>query len=77
MDSKEFMNANERDRRGPSTGEPLPVRPESAGYVPRSLDERDTLRLIVLGIKHMDRAHHDWNELLTLVDKFDQSNRGT
>jgi hypothetical protein len=34
MDAKEFMRANGKDRRGPLAGQPLPVRPESAGSVP-------------------------------------------
>lgn len=55
----------------------------AAGYVPRYtkqgryLDEQDTLRVMVLAIKHMDREHHDWEELMTYVDKFDASVRGT
>lgn len=46
----------------------------ATGYVPRVLNEADTLRLIVLCVKHVDRNHHDWEEVCQLVQKFDESN---
>lgn len=43
----------------------------------RSLDEQDILRVMVLAIKHIDKEHRDWPELMTYVDKFDNSVRDT
>ena len=39
----------------------------------RYLEEKDTLRLLVLAIKHIDHEHPDWDELIELLCKFDQS----
>jgi len=39
----------------------------------RELSEDDTMRLIVLAIKHIDKKHHDWDELIDLVQRFNQS----
>ncbi len=39
----------------------------------RTLNERDTLRVIVLAIKHIDTTHHDWKEIIAYSEKFDAS----
>ena len=51
----------------------------TAGSVPRyatqgrALSEQDTLRVMVLAIKHMSKEHHDWPELMKYVERFDAS----
>jgi len=41
----------------------------------RALNEQDTLRVLTLAVKHIDKTHHDWEELMVYVSKFDQSKR--
>ena len=39
----------------------------------RQLNEKDIVRLLALAIKNTKRRTKDWDELMGLVQKFDQS----